>query len=317
MKNTPTLFEELSGMMASGISSNYSSVVKKSMIYFEDKRQKGFNEFTRNLLKGKATKDNIEYEKMFDITEDQYYALLNASIEDEEKEKSYVYANVYRNILNEQIPKSDYPRFIRLVKNLPYSAIELLPSLYIYKNFNTKNKSLKKYFDEIYKEYKYEIKFLDQNNIIELPNGMVFGDSILKINDKLFSKVIETFFKEEDLRPEKYNIELWKENNVLVLSDNPLIQKAPVAYVIQLLRQRSIRNEHLDYQSSINPNQYSHIICIVNDTNLSKINELNFEEIKGNTEVIRVTGSKTISRGTILNLTHEEDKKKLKSTFSK
>lgn len=314
MENSPTLFEDLSNMMVDGISSNYNQAVKKGLIYFENKRKKSFEDFTNHLLKGTAEKEKLEYERMFNITEDQYYALLKASIEDEEKDKSYIYANVYKSILNEKIEKQKYTRFIRLAKNLPYNAIMLLPIIYIYNTFHTKNKSLTNVLDEIYDTHRYEVNLLEQNYLLETPKGMKFSDSIITINNDFFNEITKVFFKEEDLVPLKYGIELWKEKNVLLFTDNTTVKGSVTSYIMQILKQNAINVNILDY-SSLDFNQYSHIICVVKDSNLNYTNDFNFQGIKGNTKIIRVTKSKNISRGKILNLTIKEDKEKFKSEF--
>lgn len=63
-------------------------IIEKGKTHFEEKRQTQFRDFYRSLLSGTATKEKIEYEQMFQKTEEQYYALLNAAIEDEEREKA-------------------------------------------------------------------------------------------------------------------------------------------------------------------------------------------------------------------------------------
>jgi hypothetical protein len=315
MENLPALFGELSGMLVDGTKSTYTRALPVLAKYYEDRRQASFDDFTRHLLSGTATKEKIEYEKMFKVTEDQYYALLNATVEDEEKEKSYIYANLYRSILEGKIPKDKYTRFIKVAKALPYSAIEILPICYIYKNYPTKNISLKKYLDDIYKNNRYEANVLDQNNIFILPTGMQYSDSRITINESFFNDIINVFFRDEELNPTTYNIELWKNPNALILSTDSFGDTPDITFIQNILTENDIRSEHMMYQK-INHKDYCHIICIKNKSSLDPSNNFDTSEMELTSNVIEVTFSNEINNNNILNLNEEKDIQKFKNIFS-
>jgi len=319
MKNTPNLFEQLSGLLTDGIGGDYKSVLSKGMNYYEKRRQESFNEFHQHLLAGTATKEKIEYEKMFKITEDQYYALLSASINDEERQKAHIYANVYRNILESKIKKENYIRYIKLAKELPYSALELLPHIYIYNTFHTKYKSFIKYFQELNKTKRYEINLFAHHDIFT-KSSLTFNDLDFGIkNIVFFNEIVSIFFKEEELIPSKYNIELWKENIVLILSNDPCGEGHEVDFVKNILNENSIKSDIMIYQP-IDKKVYSHIICVVND-NTNPNNLPNLDEISTNTQIIKVAISQNFKNQhmvhkNVLDLNKIEHIDKLKKTFS-
>ena len=317
MENTPTLFEDLSGLMIDAMSANYKAAATKGMQYYERRRQEGFNEFHHQLLSGTATKEKIEYERMFKITEDQYYALLSASINDEEKQKSHIYANVYRSILNEDISKDNYSKIIRLAKDIPYSALKLLPTIYIYKNYHTKYKSLSKYLNELYEKKIYELKFLDRSDIIHLPSGeLQFSDSVVKIKESFFNEIINAFFTKEDLHPDKYHIDLWKEKKALIITKQKLLNSQNVKYVQNVLDDISIPSEpHPDIMSL--KKDFSHFIFILDEMDDIKDMENEVEKLNRNNKIIKVKFTFQSNRPRdIFDIKNISDIKRFKEQFS-
>jgi hypothetical protein len=316
MENTPTLFEDLSGLLIDGMSANYKSAVTKGMQYYERRRQEGFNEFHRQLLSGTATKEKVEYEQMFKITEDQYYALLSASINDEEKQKSHIYANVYRSILNENISKEKYSKIIRLAKDIPYSALVLLPTIYIYKNYHTKYKSLSKYLNELYEKNIYELKFLDRSDIIKLPSGeLQFSDSVVKIKENFFNEIINVFFTKEDLQPDKYHIDLWKDKHALIVTNDPFGEGYDIDVIKKILNDISIPNEAQKYVHSLKEN-FAYIIF--NIDNVDSINGMLEDAAKlgRNNKIIKISFKYQAGKTDALNLKDDNDINKFKEQFS-
>ncbi len=286
MENIPTPFEELSSMLVDGLNSNYKQALEKSMVYFENRRQNGFNQFTKHLLNGTATKEKLEYERMFKITEDQYYALINASIEDENKEKSYIYANLYRNILHEKISKEKYSIFIRIAKILPYSAIELLPKIYIYKNNHTKHKNLDNYINELKTNNIYELKILEQNGFFTA--GTSFDSIVYDLEEKFFEETIPLFFNDDDLIPLKHDIDLWKEKKALIIMSDKLIEKNNIIKIQNILDELSIFNE---IQESISTIKNDFYYCILITDYLVNIDKLldNIKTLERNCKIINVS----------------------------
>jgi len=193
MKNPPKLSNTLSEMLITGVTSNYYKILPVFAKYFEDKRQANFDDFVKQLLKGTAKKEDIEYEKMIKITEDQLYALLNATIEDEEREKASIYANVYRSILEGKIEKDKYSRIIRLSKDLPLSAINLIKDL-----SNMLDTDYSHHESDFYKttnlqDNRYEINLLIQHNVFI--NDETELTNVIRIKPtKIYNLVKNSFF---------------------------------------------------------------------------------------------------------------------------
>lgn len=179
---------------------------------FEEKRNKAINNFYSNLLNGEVTEEKINYEKEhIQANEEQYYALLNIVINEEEQEKTFIYANVYKYIRDHQeLEKKEKLKLIRLAKSLPYSVLELIPHIYIYENFPTQ-KTLDSFLKEIRTKDQYEINLLIQANIIEetIQDGKagVFVEDVIKLIDSsYFIEIAKAFFTEEKLCPKIYDI---------------------------------------------------------------------------------------------------------------
>lgn len=70
---------------------------------FIERRNKTIEKFYIQLLDGEVTQEKIEYEKEhIEVNSEQYYILLNLAINDEEQEKDFIYANVYKYIRDHQ-----------------------------------------------------------------------------------------------------------------------------------------------------------------------------------------------------------------------
>jgi hypothetical protein len=187
-------------------------------------------------------------------------------------------------------------------------------------NFHTKNKSLDLYFKEIEENSKYELRVLEQCSILTLPSGqLLFSDSQIEIEKLRFNQVIKAFFKDTDLRPNLYNIDLWKNIYVLILSDDPFGEGADIDYCKQTLNDYNILPEIKVYQK-IDFSNFAYIICIINDTNFKNKNLLSsygLDTLENNTKIIKVTISKNIKdSNNILNLNNEKDIKEFRNIFS-
>lgn len=84
-----------------------TSLLKNVIIWgnkkFEERRNKTIEKFYIQLLDGEVNQKRIDYEKEhIETNSEQYYILLNLAINDEEQEKDFIYANVYRYIRDHQ-----------------------------------------------------------------------------------------------------------------------------------------------------------------------------------------------------------------------
>lgn len=302
MAKLPELFSDLSSAMIEGISALSSSVIQgimeKGKTHFEEKRQTQFLDFYRSLLSGTATKEKIEYEQMFQKTEEQYYALLNAAIEDEEREKASIYANIYRSILDEKIPQTKYRRLIRLAKELPYSAIEILAKIHIYQSYHTKGKDLNRYIKEIEQDYGYELNILTQNDIISSSSTL---DNAIDIKKDFFQQIITVFFKEEDLLPQKYGIGIYSSSTMIFADSNSELSKE-FSFLENLLQSINIRNlgrynymiKHKTMKLLMTDNSINEIVVLIDSTNISKYHDFLEEMTQANKKIVKVCFDKEL-----------------------
>ena len=192
--------------------------------FFTKKRDERLIQFYQNLLDGEVTQERIDYEKEnIKANEEQYFILLNLSITDEEKEKTYIYSNVYRYIRDNQgLNKNIKTKSIRLAKNLPFSALELIPLIFIYKNKKTKNKTLEQYLKEIEKSNKFELNLLIQYDILINEKNIIRDESeaTFTINETFLNEIVKVLFKEEHLLPSFHKIEIWGKDSFLFIEIN-------------------------------------------------------------------------------------------------
>lgn len=192
--------------------------------FVEKKRNERLMEFYQNLYDGNVTQEKIDYEtENIKANEEQYFILLNLSITDEEKEKTDIYSNIYRYIRNNQhIDKKLKTKYIRLAKNLPFSAIELIPLIYIYNKYKeTKTKTLNQFLKEIEKSNKFETNLLIQYDI--LINENVYRnneEATFTINETFLNEIVRVLFKKEHLLPSFHEIEIWEKNSFLFIEIN-------------------------------------------------------------------------------------------------
>ena len=193
--------------------------------FFTKKRDERLMQFYQNLLDGKVTQERIDYEKEnIKANEEQYFILLNLSITDEDKEKTYIYSNVYRYIRDNQgLNKSIKTTDIRLAKNLPFSVLELIPLIYIYNKYKkTKTKTLNQFLKEIEKSNKFETNLLIQYDILINEKNIIRDESEVTfiINETFLNEIVNVLFKEEHLLPSFYGIEIWEKNSFLFIEIN-------------------------------------------------------------------------------------------------
>jgi hypothetical protein len=208
--------------------------------YIYEKNIKKIDEINAKLLNDEAS----EYEKgkilSGGIDEEDYLSFIKAAVNDDESKKTQNYITLYRNILTGKVTEGK-TRLYKILKELPYSAIELLPKLYIYKHYQVQNKTLEKYIRELINSGKltYEINLLTQYGLLqdtkEAHNFISDGNITLS---SYFDYLIVLFFKEEELLPHIYNIPIWI-RSVGILMD--LYENNDLMYTQTLLNKRNIK----------------------------------------------------------------------------
>lgn len=258
-------FELVMQMVINTTPAPIPDIIEAATDYYAKERDSRIKEFHISLLNGTATKDRVKYEKEYiKKTSDSYYSLLSASIEDEEMEKSQIYANLYNSILRGKIKnKKEKLRYLKFAKRLPYSVFELLPMVFVYDKFDIKDQSSQFKKDEIanfYKhlvnEYSYELELLEKESLIQGIKRESKGIRVKNFNETTndyrvtmsFYKIIDLFFNSKELTPALYNLEHWidkvivyypRKQNKVEEFDEPELDNT--LYINKLLRKNNYR----------------------------------------------------------------------------
>lgn len=198
------------------------NISKYGADYFEKKRNDRIVEFHTQLIQGIADKDKIKYEDEYiKTTEEDYFGILSAAINDEEKEKVSIYVNLYDNVLRGNLKEYNKLRYLLLAKNIPISAFQILSKIYLFRKFKYLEMTLEDYLYFIHKNNMYEINILIHHNILMEKSISTSSEKNVPfaINDSEFEKVISFFFNEYDLGFEKNGIKEIREE-FLIISDS-------------------------------------------------------------------------------------------------
>ncbi len=301
-----------------------TSLLKEVLIWgdkqFEKRRNKTIMDFYINLLEGNVSEERIKYEKEYiKANDEQYYILLNLAINEEEQEKIFIYSNVFKFIRNnKKLEKKEKIRLIKVAKALPYSAIELLPYFYIYKNYHTKNKSYDTFLKELSFSHRYEINAYVQYDIF-IQYTMTFKDRDFDIKDeKIFNELCIAFFTKERLIPSKYNIDIWEYRKVLILTNKNTDESIEIQKISKILDKFNIPYKTMELFSSSLSQEYTDFIIIKHQNIGSNISE-EVDSFTTNHKIIEVTSTypkELIKNTRYLNLNDENDIEKLKKKFS-
>lgn len=261
-------YETITSEPALGLVKQLTSV---GVEFFTKKRDERLMQFYQNLLDVEVTQERIDYEKEnIKANEEQYFILLNLSITDEDKEKTYIYSNVYRYIRDNQgLNKNIKTKYIRLAKNLPFSVLELIPLIYIYNKYKkTKTKTLNQFLKEIEKSNKFETNLLIQYDILINEKNIIRDESeaTFTINKTFLNEIVNVLFKEEHLLPSFYGIEIWEKNSFLFIEINGESDRLN-SYLSNLLSRNLIKlsgNLNIFALSEYKLLTQKNIICVLN-----------------------------------------------------
>ncbi|MCG3665428.1 hypothetical protein L5F09_06685 [Aliarcobacter butzleri] len=284
--------------------------------YQTDKHRKIVTSFHRNILDGNESEERIKYEQEnIKANQDDYFTLLKFAIEDEEEEKVDLYTNVYKYIRDNQHLEKSLKRFLlKAAKDIPFSAVELLPKIYIHQKYHTKLKNLNDYLQSLYKSNDYETSILENYKLINNGRG-AFGPIQYNVSKKYFTLIIDVFFGKENIIPEKYGIEVWKNKHAIILSEDVFGEEEPIPLIKKILYENSIQYEVLTYQN-IDFNNYSYIICVVTNSNYDNVNNFKLDNLQYNTIIKKVTLSNNFPNSEVFNLTKNDDINRFKEVFS-
>lgn len=183
-------------------------------------REESFLNFNRDLFSDYKVASEEEREKLLNlikITIKEYELLMTAAMEDEDKRKDKIYCNTYKHILKnrEKLDESKIMQLLRISKTFPYSAIKLLPPIYVHKYFTILETNIDLYLRGLRSNPNilYETNLLIQHGLI-IENG----ERISLTN--LLKEITEIFFKDTELTPEALNLKPKEKRAKMIILSN-------------------------------------------------------------------------------------------------
>lgn len=255
---------------------NSLSIIEKGAKYFAAKQNKKIYEFNKKLFHGEASSYEKKIFKDKILSEDDYFSLLTASINDDEEKKTTIYVTLYRNILQDKVEDNTF-KILKILKSLTYSSLELIKKIYIFSNFeiqdNGNTKTISSFLKEIQKDenYIFEIEELKQCGAIR--TTVDFDESTFDVT-KFCLILAKLFFNENELTPKSINEKYWI-SKVSILSDlnNPENIQS-ISNLIQTIGIKTLSN--IGFNANLKNLYADTLICIIDN----KISPKTIQELK-------------------------------------
>lgn len=234
--------------------------------YVNDRNIEKMDRINEKLLKDEATQYEKDQILNGGIDKEDYLSFIRAAVNDDESQKETIYITLYRNILNGKVSNGKV-RLYKILKELPYSALELLPKMYIYKHCNTQKYTIFSYIESISnnEDLSFEFNLLIQFGLlknIQLNTSVISNGNNIQLSNQ-FDSIVELFFKPKELMPHYQKIPIWTKK-AFILAD---IEEDDLFYIEKLLNENAIRTVHYsiialrDFKMF---NDIDHVICILN-----------------------------------------------------
>lgn len=258
MENIVEIFEE---------SEPVYGLIKESLSMFDGywtKRHKEvITKFHRQILDGNASEDKIKYEKEYiEANPDDYFTLLKYVVNDDEKEKVGIYSNIYKYIRDNQLlVQTDKIKIIRIAKELTFSALKLLPELYVKKHNETQGFTIDKLLLDFNsnESYIFEKNQLIQFGLLETDKPDVITVPSLYFSSS-FDLYVEAFFSKEELTPEYNHIDIFVSDAVVLSNINKLPDTEYLKSILAKARIKTLISANI---MDINPAIFNHSKFIV------------------------------------------------------
>lgn len=257
--------------------------------YVRDRNIERIDEINRKLLEDEVTE--YEREKILSggIDTEDYLSFIRAAVNEDENMKTVNYITLYRNILNNNV-KENKSRLFKILKELPYSAIQLLSKIYIYKYYSAQSGTLESFLSSISIDdnLAYELNLLIQYGLLR--NVPVNENNEMKIIlSSTFESIVKSFFKEEELTPKYQNIPVWNKFSYIFLNLDNTDDK--LIYFSNLLKNKKIKlvgNYNIYALDEYIPLKVDTIICLLDKKELSRKNKDMIKRYEKNYEIIKV-----------------------------
>lgn len=294
------------------------SIIDKSAKFFSARRERKFYQFNQKLFYNQLSDKEIENIKNNITSEDDYYSLLSAAINDEEEKKTTIYVTLYKNIADSTISSINKFKIMKILKSLTYSSLELIKKIYIYTQYEIREKnnriSIESFLSKIKDDpnYTFEIEALKQFGLLKIKN--IYEKNALE-QTQFCLDIAKLFFRDEELTPEAINAKYFIDKVTLLsdLSNNGSYEK-----IIQLLNTKSIKvSGVLGFTSDFHITSSHVIVCIID--NIDSATATKLHKIAKYKKVIKVSLQKhqnaLITADISLDFANEESTKKFLSLF--
>ncbi len=255
------------------------NLTKEGIRLVENRREKAIKEYVNQVYLGTVSENKKAYEKIIKKDKEYYEMLLTASATDEDTRKATIYANVYINIEKDKIEQNKRIHIIKMVKDMTYFALTLIPKLYIYKHYHTKNMNFSSYLESIKKNYPFEYNELIFNNIFEILFKRREYKPVIQLEEikhkegidvftNNFDEIARSIFTEQELTPESQNIEIWNKKVgafIFLDADNKNSNMNKRYYYLKNLL--NIINIGLEGQIIVNEKEYYHKFIVIFGSN--------------------------------------------------
>ncbi len=239
--------------------------------YWTKRHKEVITKFHRQILDGTATDEKIAYESEYIKAEpDDYFSLLKLVINDDEKEKVDIYSNIYKYIRNNQtLAQTDKTKIIRIAKELTFSALKLLPELYVKKHNETQGFTIDKILSDFNSNESY---IFEKNQLIQFgllktdvpnPSDIITAPKLHFISN--FDLYVEAFFSKEELTPEYNQIDIFLSKAVVLSNINKFHDTEYVKELLAKAKIKTLIGANIKDISSVIFNHSKFIVCLLDD----------------------------------------------------
>ena len=239
------------------------TLVNHAIQFHEDRKQSRINDFHKMLLEGTSKED---YEIFFkqEFSSEDYYSLLSSTIRDDEDAKTIFYSKIFKALIIQKIPEKYKRHFIKSIRELSYSDIEILRGMYISSKHeikcDTNTFTLQDSFppkpEKIDPIRNISIQALERLGFVDVHNNTIGENPTENISHptELVKPFVEALYGSEDLTPKSIGKESWKGMSAIPILVNDLEKHKDVMNALEeSLRELNIKYIHLVPNMSVKP----------------------------------------------------------------
>lgn len=276
-------------LLKAGDPTGVLSLFEKGTEVFMKKQAERAYKFNKRLFYDKLTEEDKNNINNMNVSEEDYFSLLSASINDDESKKVDLYSTLYFNILKNNITLDKF-KILKILKSLTYSSLELIQKIYIYTNYDiqtdTNNtKTINEFLNELENNDKFlfEVESLKQFGLLK--KDIKFDSELVATN--LCSEFAKVIFDNIDLAPSAIGLKSFV-GNCKIISDLRHIKN--INFLVAILNEINVKNTSiLSYEANFVKLNSHIVICIIGKNIPSKKTLKLIERISKRLEIIKVT----------------------------